>query len=117
MLENLLAPKFIVLYVFVASAMYVHYRGRIRHGFLRQLTHHSSLMAPYNALMYLFSAVPNRPFVDVSGFPELSPLRHNWQPIREAAVKLFGEGHIRAAAKYTARGFTFFVRTGRKRFS
>jgi hypothetical protein len=53
---NLLAPKFIVLYVFVVSAMYVHYRGRVRHGFLRQLTDHSSLMAPYNALMYLFSA-------------------------------------------------------------
>ena len=73
-------------------------------------------MAPYNALMYLFSAVPNRPFVDVSRFPELSPLRDNWQTIREEAVKLFGEGHIRAAAKYNDLGFNSFFRTGWKRF-
>jgi beta-hydroxylase len=116
MLENLLAPKFIVLYVFVVSAMYVHYRGRVRHGFLRQLTDHSSLMAPYNALMYLFSAVPNRPFVDVARFPELAPLRNNWQAIREEAVKLFDEGHIRAAGKYNDLGFNSFFRTGWKRF-
>ena len=29
-----LAPKFIVLYVFVASVMYVHFRGRVRHALL-----------------------------------------------------------------------------------
>src|SRR6185437_16595896 len=60
MIAALFAPKFIVLYLFIASAVYVHYRGRVRHGFFRQLTDHSSLMAPYNTLMYLFSAVPNR---------------------------------------------------------
>src|SRR5213080_4166704 len=105
MLENLLAPKFIVLYVFVASAMYVHYRGRVRHGFMRQLTDHSSLMAPYNALMYLFSAVPNRPYVDVAQFPELDVLRQHWQTIRDEALSLFDEGHIRAAATYNDIGF------------
>jgi len=31
MLETLLAPKLVVLYVFVASAVYVHHRGRVRH--------------------------------------------------------------------------------------
>src|SRR5579862_5471513 len=96
MLATLLAPRFIVLYVFVASAVYVHYRGRVRHGFLRQLTDHSSLMAPYNALMYLFSAVPNRPYVDVARFPELAPLCENWCTIREEALGLFDEGRIRA---------------------
>jgi aspartyl/asparaginyl beta-hydroxylase (cupin superfamily) len=50
MLESLLAPQFIALYCLVAAAVYVHYRGRVRHGFRRQLTDHSSLMAPYNAL-------------------------------------------------------------------
>ena len=116
MLESLIAPKFIVLYVFIASAVYVHYRGRVRHGFLRQLTDHSSLMAPYNALMYLFSAVPNRPYVDVARFPELAPLRDHWQTIREEAVALFDQGHIRAAAKYNDLGFNSFFRTGWKRF-
>ena len=85
-----LAPKLIVLYVFIASAVYVHYRGRVRHGFFRQLTDHSSLMAPYNVLMYVFSAVPNRPYIDIAAFPELAPLRDNWQTIRDegtAAVR------------------------------
>jgi beta-hydroxylase len=55
MIAALFAPKFIVLYLFIASAVYVHYRGRVRHGFFRQLTDHSSLMAPYKTIMYLFS--------------------------------------------------------------
>jgi beta-hydroxylase len=116
MLENLLAPKFIVLYAFAASAIYVHYRGRVRHRFFRQLTDHSSIMAPYNALMYLFSAVPNRPYVDVARFPELAPLRDNWQTIRDEALRLVDQGHIRAATKFNDIGFNSFYRTGWKRF-
>ena len=116
MLATLLAPKFIVLYLFIASAVYVHYRGRVRHGFFRQLTDHSSLMAPYNALMYLFSAVPNRPYVDVARFPELAPLSANWQAIREEALALFEGGRIRAAATYNDLGFNSFFKTGWKRF-
>src|ERR1700688_3563389 len=114
--ETFVAPKFIVLCVFIVSAVYVHYRGRVRHGFLRQLTDHSSLMAPYNALMYLFSPVPNRPYVEVARFPELAPLRENWQTIREEALQLFDQGHIRAAAKYNDLGFNSFFRAGWKRF-
>src|SRR3954466_11605804 len=98
MLATLLAPRFIVLFLFIVSAVYVHYRGRVRHSALRQITDHSTLMAPYNALMYLFSAVPNRPYVDVAQFPELVPLREHWQTIRDEALSLFDEGHIRAAA-------------------
>jgi beta-hydroxylase len=116
MLTTLLAPKFIVLYVFIASAVYVHYRGRVRHGFFRQLTDHSSLMAPYNALMYLFSAVPNRPYVDVDRFPGLAPLAANWRTIREEALGLFEDGRIRAAATYNDLGFNSFFKTGWKRF-
>src|SRR5512142_2926715 len=100
MIATLLAPKFVVLYVFIASAVYVHYRGRVRHGFFRQLTDHSSLMAPYNALMYLFSAVPNRPYVDVARFPELAPLALHWKAIRAEAQALFDHGRIRAAGTY-----------------
>src|SRR5207237_4045657 len=111
-----LAPKFIVLYVFFASMMYVHLRGRVRHKFYRQLTDHSTFMAPYNALMYAFSAVPIKPFVDVNAFPELKPLADNWKTIRDEALKLFDEGHIRAATGYTDLGFNSFFRRGWKRF-
>src|SRR6478735_5382989 len=115
-LPHLLAPKFFILYGFIAAAMYIHYRGRIRHRFYRQLTDHSTFMAPYNMLMYMFSAVPNRPYVDVKLFPELKPLSDNWQMIRDEALKLFDEGHIRAAAKYNDLGFNSFFRRGWKRF-
>ena len=111
-----LAPKFIVLYVFFGSMMYVHLRGRVRHRFYRQLTDHSTFMAPYNALMYMFSAVPNKPYIDVDKFPELKPLTDNWKTIREEALKLFDEGHIRAAATYNDLGFNSFFKTGWKRF-
>lgn len=115
-LPNLLAPKFFILYAFIASAVFVHYRGHVRHRFYRQITDHSTFMAPYNALMYMFSAVPNRPFIDVSQFPDLKPLTDNWQTLREEALKLFDEGHIRAAAKYNDLGFNSFYRRGWKRF-
>jgi beta-hydroxylase len=115
-LESFFAPKLIVLYVIVVAAVYVHYRGRVRHGFFRQLTDHSSFMAPYNALMYMFSAVPNRPFVDVRYFPQLAALSDNWQAIRDEGVMLLDEGHIRAAAKHNDIGFHSFFKTGYKRF-
>ena len=116
MISSLLAPKFIAFYLFIAAGVYVHYRGRVRHGFFRQLTDHSTLMAPYNALMYMFSAVPNRPYVEVDRFPQLKALKENWQTIRGEALRLFDEGHIRAAATYNDLGFNSFFKTGWKRF-
>jgi len=115
-LPNLLAPKYFILYAFIAGAVFVHYRGRVRHRFYRQLTDHSTFMAPYNVLMYMFSAVPNKPFIDVGKFPELKKLTDNWQTLRQEALQLFDEGHIRAAAKYNDLGFNSFFRRGWKRF-
>lgn len=116
MLEALLSWKAAILYSFLASALFVHFRGHERIKFYRQVTDHSTFMAPYNALMYLFSAVPNRPFLDVRQFPELQPLTDNWQVMRDEALKLFDEGYIRAAAGYTDLGFNSFFRRGWKRF-
>ena len=116
LLASALAPKFLFLYAYAAAAAYVHYRGRVRHGFLRQLSDHSTFTAPYSVLMYAFSAVPNRPFVDLARFPELSPLAENWRTIREEARALFDEGHLRAAAKHNDIGFHSFFQSGWKRF-
>lgn len=110
------ALKYLVLLLFAATGTYVHLRGRVRHGIARQLTDHSTVMAPYNALMYLFSAVPARPFIDVKHFPELTVLEENWQTIRDEGLRLFDEGYIRAAAKYNDLGFNSFFRAGWKRF-
>lgn len=116
MISTLLAPKFIVLYVFVASALFVHYRGRVRHKLTKQLADHSTIMAPYNSLMYLFSAVPAKPILDPRMLPELDVLRDNWQVIRDEAVALMDDGQIRAATGHNDLGFNSFFKTGWKRF-
>lgn len=116
MIEHLLQPKFVVIYLFALSIMYVHFRGRVRHKLHRQLVDHSAFMAPYNALMYLFSAVPAKPILDVRQFPDLNALRDNWGMIREEALKLFDEGYIRAAEKNNDASFNSFFKEGWKRF-
>jgi len=79
---RLLAPQFLILYAFTASAIYVHFRGREKLRLGRQLGDHSTYVAPYNVLMYMFSAVPNRPVLSTEKFPELKLLRDNWQVMR-----------------------------------
>ncbi len=105
-----------IVYGYVAWALFIHLRGHERHKFHKQITDHSTFVAPYNAFMYGFSAVPNKPFIDLARFPELKPLTDNWQAIRDEAQMLFDEGHIRAAAKYNDLGFNSFFRRGWKRF-
>jgi beta-hydroxylase len=115
-LATLLAPQYIVVYVFVASALYVHFRGRVRHTFVRQLKDHSTIFAPYNTLMYMFSAVPSKPFIDPRKLPELAKLRENWQVMRDEALGLMGDGQIRAATGHNDLGFNSFFKEGWKRF-
>ncbi|MDH4761754.1 beta-hydroxylase [Pseudomonas oryzihabitans] len=107
---------FAIVLLFVASVLFVHLRGRARLPFLRQLVNHSAVFAPYNALMYLFSSVPSKPYLDRSRFPELDVLKDNWQEIRVEALRLFDEGYIRAAEKDNDAGFGSFFKKGWKRF-
>ena len=108
--------KSFFLISYLLSILYTHFRGQIRLKFLRQLTDHSSLMAPINAIMYLFSAVPKTPYLDLNHFPELRLLRENWQTIRDEAASLYKEGYITASEKYDDIGFNSFFRRGWKRF-
>jgi beta-hydroxylase len=116
MVARLFAPQFVILYLFAASATYVHFRGRMKLRLGRQLADHSTWLAPYNVLMYLFQAVPNKPVLPVQDFPELAPLRDNWQTIRAEALNLFDEGRIKAAANNNDWGFYSFFKSGWKRF-
>jgi beta-hydroxylase len=113
---NLLAPKFLVLYLFIGPSLYIHFRGRARLPLLRQLGNHATLMAPYNVLMYAFSAVPGRAYLDLKHFPELAPLREHWQEIREEASALMGGGGLKAAADHVDIGFNSFFQRGWRRF-
>jgi beta-hydroxylase len=105
-----------MFYAFAACVLYVHLRGRVRHRFAKQLTDHSTFVAPYNVLMYAFSAVPAKPYLDLAAFPELSLLRDNWQTIRDEAMQLADDGHVRASAKANDLGFNSFFKYGWKRF-
>ena len=108
--------KLIFIAAFIASAVYVHYRGRVRHKFWRQASDHSTLMAPINAFMYLFSRVPNTPYVDVAQFPSLQVLGDNWREIREEATALMRAGQVKASDQYNDIGFNSFFKSGWKRF-
>ena len=98
------------------ACCYVHLRGRARLRFSRQLLDHSGIFAPYNVLMYAFSAVPAKPILDRPQFPHLDPLRDGWRTIREEALHLFDEGYIRAAEKHNDASFDSFFKEGWKRF-
>jgi len=116
MVARLFAPQFVILYLFAASAAWVHFRGKVKLRLGRQLADHSTWLAPYNVLMYMFQAVPNKPVLSLDNFPELGPLRDNWQTIREEALNLFDEGRIKAAANNNDWGFYSFFKSGWKRF-
>ena len=103
--------------LFLASAMFVHFRGRVRIKFYRQVTDHSTFMAPYNALMYLFSAVPNRPFIDVDALSRVEAAdRQLADAPRRGAAALRRGPHPRARRGYNDLGFNSFFRRGWKRF-
>jgi beta-hydroxylase len=113
------APRLVLLLVIVLFALCVlaiHLRGRARLRFDRQLVDHSALFAPYNLLMYAFSAVPATPILDRRGFPHMDRLRDNWQLIRDEATRLFDEGYIRAAEQHNDASFNSFFKQGWKRF-
>lgn len=108
--------KWVFISYLIAAATYIHYRGRIRHTFKRQAFDHSTIMAPYNVLVYARSAVPNRPMLDRKDFPELKILRDNWQVIRDEAKALFDTGQIRFIDNSQDIAFNTFKRTGWTRF-
>ena len=92
--------EWIVLAVLVLCALYVHFRGRVRHKFLREITDHSTFMVPINVLMYAFSRVPRTPYLQVADFPELENLRSNWQTIRDEAIALAKASQIKASDQF-----------------
>ncbi|MNZ55948.1 Aspartyl/Asparaginyl beta-hydroxylase [compost metagenome] len=108
--------KFVFLGLYLFSVSYVHWRGRVRHKLSRQLTDHSSFLAPLNTFLYLFSRAPSRPYLAVGDFPELQPLQENWREIRAEALALLRAGEIKRSNQYNDAGFNSFFKSGWKRF-
>lgn len=109
-------PLGVVLGAWIASALYVHFRGRERLRFMRQLADHSTFLAPYNAFVYLFSAVPRRPQQRAADFPALAPLQAHWETIRDEALALERAGELRKAPTYNDVAFNSFYKRDWRRF-
>jgi beta-hydroxylase len=108
--------KWIVLGLFLATVTVVHFRGRVKFSYWRQIIDHSALMAPINVFLYTFSKIPAKPFFSPDNFPELAVVTSQWEAIREEALKLQEHHHIQAAQKNDDAGFNSFFKTGWKRF-
>jgi beta-hydroxylase len=108
--------RWVGLGAFALAAAYVHFRGRTRFGLARQLTDHSTLLAPLNVLFYLSSRVPLSAFLDPKDFPQFAPLAEHWETIRDECLGLADNGAIKASDGYNDIGFNSFFRTGWKRF-
>jgi beta-hydroxylase len=108
--------KYLIFLLLVLPAVYVHLRGRVRLRPWRQMTDHSSFLAPINVLLYSCSRVRARPYAPIDAFPELAPLRDCWQDIRDEALALREAQRIRASDQYNDVGFNSFFRRGWKRF-
>lgn len=108
--------KWTILLIFISTVTYVHFRGKVRFSFWRQLIDHSALMAPINTFIYLFSKVPATPYLPTNTFPEMEPITSNWQMILEEARHLQEQQQIQAAQNNNDAGFNSFFKTGWKRF-
>src|SRR5580704_11596467 len=115
-LHYLMGPTRIALGLIAVSAAYVHFRGRARLGFGRQLTDHSTFTAPYNALVHLASRVPAEPFLDPAAFPDMRVVSEHWEVFRDEGLRLLEEGKVRAATGDNDLGFHSFFKHGWKRF-
>jgi beta-hydroxylase len=80
--------KWLIIGTYLVSVMCVHCRGRLRLPLRQQLLDRSTLLAPINLFMYLFSKAPTPPFVASDALPELAPLRAHWRSILAEAERL-----------------------------
>jgi beta-hydroxylase len=108
--------KWAVLGLYVVSVLHIHFRGRVRLPFGRQLFDHSSFMAPINLFMHLFSRVPATPYIPLRDFTELAPLAQHWEVIRTEAQQLIALNKIKASEQNDDAGFNSFFKSGWKRF-
>jgi beta-hydroxylase len=108
--------KWLAIGVYILSVLYIHLRGKVRLPLKAQLLDHSTLMAPINVFMHIFSKVPNTPFVPLTELPELAPLQQNWQVIRAEAESLLALKKIKAAGADDDPNFSAFVKKGWKHF-
>ncbi|WP_394780449.1 lipid A hydroxylase LpxO [Undibacterium sp.] len=108
--------KWAFIGLYFLAILHIHFRGKVRLPFMRQMFDHSSFMAPINLFMHIFSKVPSTPYFPVNEFKDLAPLQQNWEIIRAEAENLLTLQKIKAAEKNDDAGFNSFFKSGWKRF-
>jgi len=109
--------KYLIFALYAICILYVHFRGKAKLPFLRQVFDHSSFVSPINIFIYLFSKPsPKQTYIPVSDFKNLKLLQDNWQTIRDEALALEQLDKIKAAEKNNDAGFNSFFKKGWKRF-
>ena len=99
-----------------AAVGYLWLRCARRESFGRHAVRRSSVLALYNAFVYLTSSLPDRPYQDAACFEELAPLRERWQEVRDEGLALVARGGVGvpawcndpAIARFFERGWTRF---------
>lgn len=108
--------KWLILFIWIGSVLFVHWRGMVRLPLKRQLLDHSIILAPLNTFMILSSKVPTTPYVPVSRLPELKQLEDNWETVRNEALHLAHLKEIKAPDAHNDIGFNSLFKYGWKRF-
>lgn len=108
--------KYSIIALWAVSLTYIYFRGKVRTNFFRTIANHSAVLAPVNLFMYLFSAVPEQPYLPARSIKGLEKLDENWETIRDEALALAEAEKIRAAGNNDDAGFNSFFKTGWKRF-
>ena len=67
-------------------------------------------------MFYCFSTIKKSVYIDVDNFPELKVLEDNWKVIRDEAIALNNDTHIKSSEEKDDLGFNSFFKTGWKRF-
>jgi beta-hydroxylase len=106
----------ILVALYLACILVVHFRGRVRHSFWGQVFDHSGFLAPINVFLYAFSAVPSKPYQSSAHFPELETLREHAATIREEGLALMAHARMKLPDQNDDAGFNSFAKAGWKRF-
>jgi beta-hydroxylase len=60
--------------------------------------------------MYIFSKVPNQPYIDTQHFKDLKVLDENWEMIRDEAKALYERVELRHQVLIMTWGLTHFLK-------
>ena len=113
------------VFAFILGSMFYVYRvrGEERYASFGEYVRKGwPIFSPLNCLLYLFTEKRARkPIMDTTEYPELAPIRDNWETIRDEAValyesKAFDQTNNPESSAYYDIGFRTFYKYGWSKF-